>query len=63
MFEVYQDFFTLTLLSSKTDPFGKGVCIRIFENEPLFPVSTMRKCLTLRFKQGVNAIFILFLFV
>ena len=61
--EVHHDFFTLTLLASKTDPFGKGVCIRVFENGPLYPVATMRKYLTLRLKQGANAISPLFICV
>ncbi|XP_069109055.1 uncharacterized protein [Argopecten irradians] len=40
--------FTLSLRLSKTDPFGKGVDINVFENDLLNPVSTMHRYLMLR---------------
>ncbi|XP_021368921.1 uncharacterized protein LOC110460373 [Mizuhopecten yessoensis] len=46
--------FSLRLRSSKTDPFGKGVSIFIFENKPLYPVDTMHKYLTMRHQQGAD---------
>ncbi|XP_060070770.1 uncharacterized protein LOC132557283 [Ylistrum balloti] len=46
--------FNLTLRSSKTDPFGKGVNISIFENSVFTPVSTMREYLNLRLSSGAT---------
>lgn len=46
--------FHLCLRSSKTDPFGNGVIIKIFENSSLAPVSTMQNFLQLRLLQGAN---------
>ncbi|XP_021362453.1 uncharacterized protein LOC110456199 [Mizuhopecten yessoensis] len=44
--------YTLTLRSSKTDPFGRGVDINIYENSVLKPVSTMSTYLNLRVSSG-----------
>lgn len=46
--------FLLYLRSSKTDPFGKGVTIKIFENCVLNPVSTMHTYVLSRLAQGAS---------
>lgn len=47
--------FQLLLRSSKTDPYGCGVTVFIFENNLLSPVTTMIKYLNVRFQQGALA--------
>ena len=46
--------FSLLLRNSKTDPFGKGVDIRIFNIQPLGPVNVMLDYLCLRRSQGAR---------
>lgn len=46
--------FNLLLRSSKVDPFGKGVTIKVFENHCLFPVVTMLRFLERRRSQGAT---------
>ena len=46
--------FTLLLRSSKTDPFGKGVPITIFNSPPLLPVTLMSTYLSYRSSQGIT---------
>lgn len=46
--------FQLRLRSSKTDPYGRGVVLKIFDNSVLTPVLTMSKYLTARYSQGAT---------
>jgi hypothetical protein len=46
--------FMLTLHSSKTDPFGKGVKIPIFNTHPLYPVTLTADYISLRRQQGAS---------
>lgn len=46
--------FHLRLRSSKTDPYGRGVVLKIFENHVLTPVLTMSQYLDTRYSQGAT---------
>ena len=46
--------FTLRLRTSKTDPFGSGVSIPIFNSQPLCPVTIMAKYLAMRRAQAAQ---------
>jgi len=46
--------YTLLLRSSKTDPFGKGVSVHIFQTQPLCPVSIMANYLSTRIASGAR---------
>ena len=46
------EYYSIYLLSSKCDPFHKGVQIKIFENSTLKPVQTMSDYLQSRFQSG-----------
>ena len=47
--------YSLNLRSSKCDPFKKGICIDIYENESIFPVKLMYDYIQLRVAQGANS--------
>ena len=46
--------FTLRLRTSKTDPFGSGISIPIFNTKPLLPVTIMQKYLSNRRQAGAQ---------
>ena len=46
--------FTLRLRTSKTDPFGSGISIPIFNTKPLLPVAIMQKYLSIRRQAGAQ---------
>ena len=48
-------YFFLHLKFSKTDPYGKGVFVKICENTPLCPVDTMLKYIQHRLSQGAHS--------